>query len=67
MDALTNMTTKSQITRLAARIEALAAVEDKQRIIVVHDDETEEEALKREGLTGSESRSWLFIWTGVPR
>ena len=62
------MGTKAQIDRLALRIEALAVAGDKQRIVVVGPDETEEQALQREGLSGSASfGSWIFIRTGVPR
>ena len=62
------MVTRAQIERLSERVEAVATAGRKQRIVVVGPDETEEQALQREGLSDSASSgSWIFIRTGVPR
>ena len=59
------MVTRAQIERLSERVEAVGAAGRKQRIVVVGPDETEEQALQRNGLSGS--GPWIFIRTGVPR
>jgi hypothetical protein len=62
------MVTRAQIERLSERVETIATASDKQRIVVVGPDETNEQALRRQGLSGSASSgSWIFIHTGVPR
>jgi hypothetical protein len=58
------MTTRLQIVRLAARIEALALKPAKQ-LVVVDPSETPEQALARLGI--SESEVSMFVCTGVPR
>ena len=62
------MVTRAQIERLSERVEAIATAGDKQLIVVVDPAETNEQALRRNGLSGSASSgSWIFIHTGVPR
>ena len=63
------MVTRAQIERLSERVETIATASDKQRIVVVGPDETDEQALRRNGLpTLVVSRSsYIFIHTGVPR
>jgi hypothetical protein len=58
------MPSRSQIARLAARIEALASTTAKQ-LVVVDPSKTPEQALARLGL--SESEVSMFVCTGVPR
>jgi hypothetical protein len=58
------MASKSQIVRLAARIEDLATKPEK-RLVVVDPSETPEQALGRLGLSRSEVA--YFVQTGVPR
>jgi hypothetical protein len=58
------MVSRSQIDRLATRIEALAA-NATGRLVVVDPSETPEQALARLGL--SESEVSKFVCTGVPR
>jgi hypothetical protein len=57
------MPSRSQIARLAARIEAL--VSTAKRLVVVDPSETPEQALSRLGLLESDVSS--FVCTGVPR
>ena len=62
------MVTRAQIERLSERVERIAAADDKQLIVVVDPSETNEQALRRNGLPASVgSRSYIFIHTGVPR
>ena len=64
------MATRLQIARLEQRIEELAVVAagGAMRIIVVDPDETNEQALRRQGIPSSAvSPSWVFVCTGVPR
>jgi hypothetical protein len=65
------MATRSQIARIEQRIEALAeqaAGRGGMRIIVVGPDETNEQALRRQGIASfAVSPSWIFVHTGVPR
>jgi hypothetical protein len=58
------MVSRSQVDRLAARIEALVA-NTTGRLVVVDPSETPEQALARLGL--SESEVSMFVCTGVPR
>ena len=58
------MPSRSQIARLAARIEALASKPAK-RLVVVDPSETPEQALSRHGLSREEVA--YFVHTGVPR
>jgi len=58
------MVSRSQVDRLAARIEALAA-NATRRLIVVDPSETQEQALRRQGLP--QAGDYLFVCTGVPR
>ena len=57
------MVSRTQLDRLAARIEALVA-NTTGRLIVVDPSETPEQALRRQGL--SLVGSYLFVHTGVP-
>jgi hypothetical protein len=58
------MVSRTQVDRLAARIEALAA-NTTRRLVVVDPSETKNQALRREGLP--QAGDYLFICTGVPR
>ena len=58
------MVSRTQLDRLAARIEALVA-NTTGRLVVVDPSETPEQALRRQGL--SLTGSYLFVHTGVPR
>jgi hypothetical protein len=58
------MPSRSQIARLAARIEALAPKPAK-RLVVLDPSETPEQALSRQGLSRDEVA--YFVRTGVPR
>ena len=60
------MPSRSQIARLAARIEALVSTTAKQ-LVVVDPSETPEQALARLGLSPSPSEVSMFVCTGVPR
>ena len=61
------MPSRSQITRLAARIEALAPKPTREVIVVVEHNETNEEALARLGISTAEIAVAYFVHTGVPR
>jgi ribosomal protein L15E len=62
------MVSRTQVDRLAARIEALAAKPTKEVIVVVDPSKkTEEEALTRLGRSRSEVAVVYFVHTGVPR
>ena len=58
------MVSRTQLDRLAARIEALVA-NTTGRLVVVDPSETPEQALRRQGL--SLTGFYLFVHTGVPR
>jgi hypothetical protein len=58
------MVSRSQVDRIAARIEALAA-NATRRLVVVDPSETPQQALRRQGL--SDSEACIFVHTGVPR
>jgi hypothetical protein len=58
------MVSRTQVDRLATRIEALAA-NTTRRHVVVDPSETPEQALRRQGLPLK--GSYVFIHTGVPR
>ncbi len=47
------MVTRAQIERLSERVERIAAADDKQLIVVVDPSETNEQALRRNGLPAS--------------
>ena len=59
------MATKSQITTLAKRIEALAATQNNSTRVVVVSDEAEMQAVHLSD--GHRASSYTFIITGVPR
>ena len=63
------MVTRAQIERLSERVEKIASAGDKQLIVVVDPAETNEQALRRNGLSASvgSGSSYIFIHTGVPR
>jgi hypothetical protein len=62
------MVTRAQIDRLSERVERIATSGNKQLIVVVDPNETNEQALQRNNLPASVgSRSYIFIHTGVPR
>jgi hypothetical protein len=58
------MVSRTQVDRLATRIEALAA-NTTRHMVVVDPSETSEQSLRRQGLPLK--GSYLFIHTGVPR
>jgi hypothetical protein len=58
------MVSRSQVDRIAARIEALAA-NATRRLVVVDPSETPAQALHRQGFP--QAGDYLFICTGVPR
>jgi hypothetical protein len=58
------MVSRTQVDRLATRIEALAA-NTERRHVVVDPSETPDQSLRRQGLPLRES--YVFIFTGVPR
>ena len=61
------MLSRSQVDRLAARIEALAPKATREVIVVVEPNETNEEALARLGIATAEIAVAYFVRTGVPR
>ena len=63
------MVTRAQIERLSERVEKIASAGDKQLIVVVDPAETNEQALRRNGLPASvvSRSSYIFVHTGVPR
>jgi hypothetical protein len=61
------MATRQQIARIEQRIEALAAGSETSRIIVVGPGETNEQALRREGIPDRMLHQHIFVHTGVPR
>jgi hypothetical protein len=61
------MVSRTQVDRLAQRIERLAGGRT-DRMVVLFPGETEEEALRRSGLVGRTAcNRVIFIQTGVPR
>jgi hypothetical protein len=58
------MATKAQIIGLTKRIEALARVSTKPRLVVVDPAETLEQAAQRSGVLPAHG---IFVRTGVPR
>ena len=66
-DGWKQMTTRQQITRIEMRINALAAGSLTRRIIVVGPGETNEQALRREGISDRMLHQHIFVHTGVPR
>ena len=62
------MVTRAQIDRLAQRVEALGSSRHSERIVVLGPDETEKEALRRDGVRDRAAyHRIIFIRTGVPR